>query len=48
MENDQSYFSRRADQERSAAKQATNAKARAAHQAIAERYEKRLQSQGAH
>jgi hypothetical protein len=39
MENDQSYFMRRAAQERSAAHNAGHRKARKAHQEMAERYQ---------
>lgn len=45
MENDRSYFARRADEERSAADKADNPKARDAHRQMAERYEE--QAQGA-
>lgn len=38
MENDRSYFIRRAAQERSAATQARDTKVRAVHQALADRY----------
>ena len=38
MENDRSYFMRRAAQERSAADHAAGAKARKAHQMMAKRY----------
>lgn len=38
MENDRSYFMRRAAQERSAATQAQDTKVRAVHQALAQRY----------
>lgn len=38
MENDRTYFMRRAAQERSAADHASGPKARKAHQAMAERY----------
>ena len=38
MENDRSYFMRRAAQERSAATQAPNRKVRAVHETLAARY----------
>jgi hypothetical protein len=38
MENDRSYYMRRAAQERSAATNAEDVKARAAHEVLAERY----------
>jgi hypothetical protein len=38
MENDRSYFRRRAAQERSAATQARDTKVRAVHEALAARY----------
>jgi len=38
MENDRSYFMRRAAQERSAATQARNRKVRAVHETLAARY----------
>ena len=38
MENDRSYFMRRAAQERSAATQAQDVKVRSVHQVLAERY----------
>lgn len=38
MENDRTYFMRRAAQERSAADNAIGAKAREAHEAMAQRY----------
>jgi hypothetical protein len=38
MENDRSYFMRRAAQERSAADRASDEKAREAHETMAERY----------
>jgi hypothetical protein len=38
MDNDRSYFIRRAAQERSAATQARDSKVRAVHQALAQRY----------
>ena len=38
MDNDHSYFMRRAAQERSAATQASDLKVRAVHEALAERY----------
>ena len=41
MENDRSYFTRRALEERSAADKAGNRKARDAHRQMAESYEKR-------
>ncbi len=39
MEDDRSYFTRRAAEERSAAGKSGNAKAREAHERMAERYE---------
>ncbi|MGI8705402.1 MAG: hypothetical protein ACR2JJ_06360 [Sphingomicrobium sp.] len=39
MENDRSYFIRRATEERTAADKSQNPKAREAHQKMAERYE---------
>lgn len=39
MENDRSYFARRALEERSAADRSADARARKAHRAMAERYE---------
>lgn len=39
MQNNQAYFTRRADEERSAAEKATNEKAREAHRRMAERYD---------
>jgi hypothetical protein len=39
MENDRSYFTRRATEERTAADKSENPKAREAHQKMAERYE---------
>lgn len=44
MENDRSYFARRADEERSAADKADNPKARDAHRQMAERYEEQAQT----
>ena len=38
MENDRTYFMRRAAQERSAASNAEGAKAKSAHETLAERY----------
>ena len=38
MDNDRSYFIRRAAEERSAATQARDSKVRAVHQALAQRY----------
>ena len=42
MDNDLSYFMRRAAQERSAATHATDGKARAAHLELAKRYRDRI------
>ena len=42
MDQDQAYFERRAVEERAAAAQAVHPKARAAHELMAERYERRL------
>lgn len=39
MEDDRSYFARRADEERSAAEKSEDPKAREAHRQMAERYE---------
>lgn len=44
MENDRSYFTRRAVEERSAADKSQNPKAREAHQKMAERYEEQAQT----
>jgi hypothetical protein len=44
MHNDRSYFMRRAAQERSAALQAPDKRARAAHEALAERYRELAQA----
>ncbi len=44
MENDQSYFMRRAAQERSAAHNAPHRKARQAHQEMADRYQDLVQT----
>ena len=46
MEHDQTYFMRRAAQERSAASNAADAKARKAHQVMAERYSDLVQTTG--
>jgi hypothetical protein len=47
MENRQSYFMRRAAQERSAATRAADPKARDAHLELAQRYQELVQSAGA-
>lgn len=44
MENDQSYFMRRAAQERSAAHKAGHRKARKAHEELADRYQDLVQT----
>jgi hypothetical protein len=44
MENDQSYFMRRAAQERSAALNAGHGKAREAHKELADRYQDLVQT----
>jgi hypothetical protein len=46
MENDRSYFMRRAAQERSAATQAQDRKVRAVHEDLAERYRELAHSGG--
>jgi hypothetical protein len=50
MGNDRSYFMRRAAQERSAADRATAARARKAHEAMAEHYQELVHAtdEGAH
>jgi hypothetical protein len=47
MENDHSYFMRRAAQERSAATKARNSKVRAVHKDLAERYNQLAHAMGA-
>lgn len=47
MERDQAYFARRALEERSAADNSDNPKAREAHQRMAERYEQQSQTEDA-
>lgn len=44
MENDQSYFMKRAAEERSAADKAGNPKVREAHEQMADRYQDLMQS----
>jgi hypothetical protein len=44
MENNRTYFMRRAAQERSAASRSTHATARQAHERMAERYQQLVQS----
>jgi hypothetical protein len=46
MQDDQTYFERRAAQERSAASAATDAKVRSAHQELAEHYQALARSAG--
>ena len=46
MENNRSYFIRRAEQERSAATDAQDVKVRAVHEALAERYNELAQAAG--
>jgi hypothetical protein len=46
MDNDRSYFIRRAAQERSAATQARDSKVRAVHQALAQRYHELADASG--
>jgi hypothetical protein len=46
MENDRSYFMRRAAQERSAATQARDTKVRAVHEALAARYRELAHADG--
>jgi len=46
MENNRSYFMRRAAQERSAATQARDTKVRAVHETLAERYSELAQQPG--
>jgi hypothetical protein len=47
MPNNRAYFTRRADEERSAAERATNDKAREAHRQMAERYAEQASSEPA-
>jgi hypothetical protein len=45
MQNNRAYFTRRADEERSAAENATNDQARQAHRQMAERYAEQANSE---